>query len=449
MDNINKRLKRIQRAASKKARIGDLRYNSKRSLYVSSYEYKLIDEDKRTAIKKAFFTELDYREKKKTDRYDWQKIFFYQTKEGRLAYVNRKHVPKLIKEGKIVDRVATDIIPYGMVTKHRRVIEHFICPGKRSLLPSVRQELEFMFDVQLPCKMIIDKKFDIAYEPEYEGCFVTDGDAATDNSCMSCRGDEAQQFYGNIDGCYVARFETEDGEQVGRCIVYEYKGQRHFIRVYAKPLYQRTALNLIKEEMKENDLFGRDKKIEGLSLKADWDDDTPNMYLDGSNYGVSHTSDGWFVTTAYDYDCKSTRSGTLADEFEEYDAICEHCGRRVYDTDDGYWIDDYYYCCSSCAEADGYRECENCGDWIHEDEAIITSDDKIFCCERCAERHSYYKCYECGRWHYEDDFRSSEDGKISMCVKCLETHPKYCLNDDGHIVERQQQMELNKEKDDE
>lgn len=445
MDNINKRLKKIQRTVSKEARIGELRYNSKQLLYTCSSDYKLIDEDKRTAIMKAFFTELDYREKKKTDRYDWQKLFFYQTKEGRLAYVNRKHVPKLIKEGKIVDRVATDTIPYGIVTKHRRVIEHFTCRRKYNLIHSIKQELEFMFDVQLPCKMIIDKKFDVAYEPEYEGCFVTDGDAATDNSCMSCRGDDAQQFYGNIEGCYVARFETEDGEQVGRCIVYEYKGQRHFIRVYAKPLYQRTALNLIKEEMKENDLFGRDKKIEGLLLKADWDDDTPNMYLDGRDYGVSRTNDGWFVTTDYDYDCKSTNDNPISDEFEDYYAICERCERRIYDEDDCLWINYYCYCCSSCAEADGYRECERCGEWVHEDDAIITYDDKIFCCEHCAEKNSYYKCDKCGCWHHEDDFYSSEDGEISMCDVCLKNHPVYCLSEDGHIVERQQQMELNKE----
>lgn len=446
MDNIEKRLKRSLKAVKKAQRIGHKRITCKNILR-GECSYNAFYDDEKEALTDAFFTELEYRQKKPGDVYDWQKLYFYQATNGRLAYVSRSHVNKLLRDKKIVNRKATTTIPKGVVVKHRRVLSSFTngrCEGRFSCRTISR--LESYFDEQKPCKMIIDKKFDVAYAPQYNENFCTDGDKATGTSCMSCRGADAQKFYGGIEGCSVARFETDDGEQVGRCIVYEYDGIRHFIRVYAKGCYQRTCLNFIEKEMKENDIFGRGDGILRMRLKTDWTGETPNMYLDGNHYGISRVGDEYLISTDYDFDGKSTSSCSIEEVMDDCDGICDHCGRRCYEDDEYFWIGDYCYCCTDCARADGYMTCSNCGEWVYEDDAIKTEGDEVFCCSRCAEQSSFYKCPVCNKYTYDDNLYESEDGYVQMCDLCLEGNTKYCLDDDERfIVNRQLTFETTKD----
>lgn len=440
MDNINKRLERSLKTVLKEKRVGRERVDASRTLY-ERISCRASSDEERKKIVNSFFTVLDNREKRKFGPVDYQRFYYYQAKNGRLAAVAKTKAETLIRRGKIKDHVALEEIPQGTYVKHRRIIESL--EKTRSMTTDAKRVLENHFDIQLPCKMIIDTDFYKAYEPSYHGSFVTDGDAATESSCMSGRPSEAEQFYGGIKGCSVARFETSDGKQVGRCIVYEQDGVRHFVRVYGLGLYQRTMLNLIKDEMKENDLFGRNAKIKNLFLETNWDYDTPNMYLDGY-YGLTIKDEKFYVASSPDYDLDSTSCGTIGEALELDDAYyCDHCGERAYE-DERIWIDDYVYCCSDCAYNAGYRYCERCGEWFYHEDGIETDDHQYYCCESCAERDSYYRCKTCGIYHHQDDFYSSEDGRVEMCKDCLESSD-YTLDENGYIVEKQQTMnELSK-----
>ena len=443
MDNLHRKLNSCLKKIRKKSRIGKERIWANEVLY-SGEGVNLCNEAGRDAAARAFLITLEHRQRTSLSCTDFQRYYFYIAKNGRLAYVARQKAQTLIKRGKIVNFKATEEIKGGVYVKHRRIIEDLNRSG-RQLYPPVQKALEYYFDEQLPCKMIIDTDFRKAYEPTYKGCMSTDGDLANEESCMSGRGKEAQKFYGEIHGCKVVRFETEDGKQVGRCIVYEYNGIRHFIRIYGRGSYHRTMLNFIKDNMKENDLFGRSESIKGLRLKTDWDNDTPNMYLDGNFYGITKTEDGWFVTTDYDYDGKNTSDETLEYVYEEDEHYtCEHCGRRV-DIGDAFWCDEYAYCCRDCAAEDGWTWCERCGKAVWEDGGISTEDGNAYCCESCANRDDYYKCPECSRFVYKDNLYSSEDGDISMCIDCIESSKIYKLDEDDYIVEIKEDEEDNDE----
>ena len=436
MDNINKRLEHSLKIVLKEKRVGIERVDASRTLYERTF-CRTCNDEERKKIVDSFFTVLDNREKSKYGSVDYQRFYYYQAKNGRLAAVAKNKAEALIRRGKIKDHVALEEIQQGTYVKHRRIIESL--EKTRSLTIEAKRVLENHFDIQLPCKMIIDTDFYKAYEPSYHGSFVTDGDAATESSCMSGRPSEAVEFYGGIKGCSVARFETSDGKQVGRCIVYEQDGVRHFVRVYGLGLYQRTMLNLIKDEMKENDLFGRNAKIKNLFLETNWDYDTPNMYLDGY-YGLTIKDEKFYVASSPDYDLDSTSRGTIGETLELNDDpyYCDRCGRRAYE-DERIWIDGYVYCCSDCAYNAGYRYCECCGEWFYCEDGIKTNDDNYYCCESCAERNNYYKCGTCGEYHYQDDFYSSEDGCVEMCKDCFESSD-YTLDENGYIVEKQQEM---------
>ena len=323
MDDLHRKLNSCLKKARKTLRIGKERVWANEVLYRGE-GISLCNEAGRDAAARAFLITLEHRQRTSLSCTDFQRYYFYIAKNGRLAYVARQKAQTLIKRGKIVNFKATEEIKGGVYVKHRRIIADLNRSG-RQLYSPVQRALEYYFDEQLPCKMIIDTDFRKAYEPTYHGCMSTDGDLANEESCMSGRGNEAQEFYGGIHGCKVARFETEDGEQVGRCIMYEYNDIRHFIRIYGRGLYHRTMLNFIKDNMKENDLFGRSESIKGLRLETDWDDDTPNMYLDGNRYGITKTEDGWVVTTDYNYNGKSTSDETLEYVYEDGEYYtCEH-----------------------------------------------------------------------------------------------------------------------------
>jgi hypothetical protein len=204
--------------------------------------------------------------------------------------------------------------------------------------------------------------------------------------------------------------------------MYEYNGQRHFIRIYGRYEYHRTMLNMLRDEMKENDLFGRNECINGMRLETDWTDETHTMYLDGNCYGVSKicNSDGdkYIVCTDYDYDCKTTSNETLEYEYDGDYCTCDNCGGRC-NEDDCYWVHDNCYCSSDCVREAGWEYCEHCNEWEWEEDGIWIDGD-FYCCENCAESAGYRKCNRCGEWHDRDDMLEPECGEYYCDSECAE-----------------------------
>ena len=366
---------------------------------------------------RCFMEELEYRQKrgvKKRSVNHYQDWLYYIAYNGRLARVpNTAKNPlgkKLIKSNTLYyDDYgllrADDVIPQGTIVKHRALMEE-LDPAHKWYL-GVRDAIEKYLDGGKECTMTIDRDFETAYNPEYHDDFCLEGDLVTGCSCMSSQGEYAQEFYGGIDGCYVCRFEDEDGNQVGRCIMYEYNGQRHFIRIYAVRDYARCALRLLRKEMRENDLFGRSKRIENMCLSTNWTDSTHTMYLDGEYYGVN-IAEGTVVDTQtrnYDVDFKTTGNEELSEYYDDYGfRYCEYCG-CWFNEEDGVRDDDYnWYCCEDCAENAGCRKCEYCGEW-HSDtsEGYETPEGTWYCCKRCLTSADYIICEHCGEVHYYED----------------------------------------------
>lgn len=353
--------------------------------------------------------------------YDEDKPVFYTSMEGRLAKLPYYKFKKYVKEGKIQEdgeRRAREVIPDGTFVRVGKYIER-----NYPKWPMITKEaLQRAFEEIKPCHMVIDRNFEKAYNPIYNDHQDTDGDKASNYSCMSGRGPEAQEFYGGIHGCSVVRFETEDGKQVGRCIMYEYKGQRHFIRIYGLYDYHRTMINLLQNEMKPNDLFGRNECIDGMELETDWDWDTHLMYLDGNHYGYREVTKAdnpdnpkYVVSTNYDCDCKTTNEGTIGDDDDDY-YVCDHCGHRVH-SDDAFFVDDYVFCCTDCAHEDGWYACDYCGEWEHEDNGFWI-DDNFYCDSDCARADGNEKCLFCGEWHSKDDILDVGDGDYYCNDEC-------------------------------
>ena len=334
----------------------------------------------------------------------------------------------------------------GTIIKHNRVLDDI----KKSLTPEQYKYLSIYFDKAENCDMIIDKKFDIAYAPEYRAGAVYEGDLCSSSSCMSCRGDgQASSFYGKIPCCSVVRFER-DGEQVGRCIMYEWKGKRHFIRIYGKPEYLPKMYKLLKAELKPGDLFGRQQCLNDLVERTNITDESTNMYLDGCYYGMVRSKDEndnavYTMCTESTKQkvieetdgcysgMKSTSGETLGEIFEPEESnivgTCDNCGVTIYEDDDEYiWIDDNLYCCSDCAHEAGYECCEKCGEWGWRDDGVST-DDAWYCCEECANRDGYYKCEVCGKWEYEGSLHEVYGMYDSVCDNCIDD-----LLKDGEII---------------
>ncbi len=321
--------------------------------------------------------------------------------------------------------------------------------------PEWLSKIEEYFDGGCDCTMIIDQDFKKAYDPRYsDSSAVLDGDFVCGYSCMSNRGDDAQKFYGNIEGCYVVRFENANGEQVGRCIMYEYDGVRHFIRLYALRDYQNRANMMLKAEMRDGDIRGRDERICGMKLPVHWDEDTPNMYLDGSAYGLEIIGDEMYITDSYDYDLKSTSEDTLLSRLgvhkcaqcgrwhrciracDEYYCSsncaraaglikCDYCGKwypRDYDGDIYIEYDNKHYCSEGCAEGDGYRKCEHCGDWRRKYEMIFTAQGKYYCTDECALEDGLRKCSLCNR--YTKDWQIA-GGKVVDVMTAINYRDKF------------------------
>lgn len=375
-------------------------------------EYK--NNDKKTMLKYEFLNYIrfmDIEKKKQSKKYsvsrDLDKDVYYETVEGRLAKIKKWQFKKYIKKGIIgYNFKALEGIPEGIYVKPMKLINKTI--------PSAQENFKLLiascFEGIKECHMVIDTDFKTAYDPYYNNHQDTDGDKASNYSCMSGEGKRAQEFYGKINGCKVVRWETKDGEQVGRCIMYEWNGKRHFIRIYGRFEYHRTMINMLEAQMNEGDLFGRNKAIEDIKLSTNMNYDTNTMYLDGNRYGLKDEGGNFYmVADKYDCDCKTTGGDSLESLLED-SATCEHCGRRS-STDDGIWINDYFYCDAECAEADGWRCCERCGEWEHEDDSIYVEGAGYYCCETCARNAGYdYDDYN-NEWTDAGNLGETADGR--------------------------------------
>ena len=361
---------------------------------------------------RAFMDEINDRStiKTKMSRLRCSDYLWYITFEGRLGMISKmgkkNNAYKLIKE-KLIKKDAHGIYRGTQVIdgrgcqcpKHRPIIEAM---GVR-WAPQIVRRLSDMLDGGHELQMVIDRNFYDAYNNDYDVNTYID-DLVCSYSCMSGRCNEADDFYGAIEGCYVARFLNDDGEDIGRCLMYTDGKIRHFIRIYCFEQYQRDCLYTLKHNMKPGDLLGRDERIEGLSLPTRLNGESPNMYLDGAYYGLKVVDGKLHVGTNYDYDCKSTSDECLADDWE-YIHECPCCG-EMFTTryGDDYVYDTYngdYYCCEECAQENGLHRCEECDRWTSS--FIETTDGHFFCGSSCARNADYVKTNWNSNWILRDD----------------------------------------------
>lgn len=414
-----------------------------------------------------FLDEFNYRQKRfakkrGTNHYtDW---LYYVCYDGRLARVmNTCRKPlglRLLKEKKIYKDSygilrSDEEIPQGQIVKHRPLLDEF---SKGKWNKEIVERIANYLDGGARCTMVIDTNFYDAYAPDYHYDYSLEGDLVSGTSCMSGREEYADDFYGAIKGCKVARFLNEDGENVGRCIVYEYNGIRHFIRIYCQPDYGSCALRLLRKEMKEGDLLGRSKVIEGLCLEANWDYDTASMYLDGNHYGLHvepngrmyvvddntervHSGlnlwhkesikeclgeDGWYVCPEcgelHNESCFYVDGDYYCDEccLEKAGfAICHQCG-EINRCEDMYWApDERGYCSVGCLNRNDWHVCQECGEIVGEDDSIYVSDKGWYCSDDCARQDGCEKCVRCNEWMTKEKLYECPDGEL-RCAYCGE-----------------------------
>lgn len=386
----------------------DKTYEELKRIYSNDEAKRILKQNFLNYIK---YTQIDKRKqpKKYTVSRDLDKDVYYETVEGRMARIKGYLYKKYMKKGMIDKNMkAYETLPEGIFVKPMKLINKAIPKASEAM----KLMLASLFEGIKECHMVIDTNFKIAYDPYYNNRQDTDGDKASNYSCMSGEGTRAQEFYGKIDGCKVVRWELDDGTQVGRCIMYEWEGKKHYIRIYGDYNYHRTMINMLEAQMQPDDLFGRDKKIKDIKLPTTMDYETPTMYLDGNHYGLKEIGGKWYmVADNYELDCKTTNGDTIEYLLDDTN-VCDHCGCRVHN-DDGYWINDNFYCCSHCAEEAGYHECEHCGEWVHEDNAIWVDGSGYYCCETCARNAGYdYDNYN-ETWWDEDDLGETDDGKYN------------------------------------
>lgn len=399
--------------------------------------------------------------KKRPADYLW-----YITYEGRLGMVKKGdracNAEKMLRQKKIVKDKdwgfykATEVLN-GCGCQEVAHRPYITALSKERWAEWVVDSLSEYLDGGKLLNYVIDTDFYSAYEPSYRESVYID-DLVTSSSCMSCRPDAAQAFYGAIEGCKVMRFLDADGDDVGRCIVYEYNGIRHFIRIYCKPEYQRDCLLTLRSQMREGDLFGRDEMIGDIDLGTSFDMDTPNMYLDGDHYGLDVVDGKIHIRTDYVFKGDSTSSGLLCDQDEELHC-CHECGDWFQEDSDTYEHDGYYYCSDTCAEHNGMMSCSCCGECFWDDDDYVeTEDGELFCCGSCARESGYVRTEDC-EWIREEDaftpndgcdwYKDEKEAKACGWVKCAEcgnwtqmTHdcvdgkPRCpgCLNNGGWVL---------------
>lgn len=400
--------------------------------FYRNYQNKLLASNDFNTVIDELFSMFDNLQKRGFDDIDWQSRWFYVTSTRKLAYISKTGKDRYKYQRyinlKMIDpitRKANCEIPGGLIVKHRRVLEKLFnryplcqCSDEN------RKRIESFFDPTKICRMVIDTDFKSAYTPEYDNNQQTDGDLATGQSCMSCKAEQAQEFYGGIPGCKVCRFiddKKEGDKNVGRCIVYDNGSERHFIRIYGLYEYHRCMIDLINKEMREQDVFGRGERID-INVKTSWDYDVECLYID-SGYGIYRDKNGdyWFCSRNYplDSDGDTTDLESVGELCDDSDYMyCEHCCERVREGD-AIVVDGNVYCCRECAVNEGYYQCDRCCEWIEELEATITEDGNVYCCDECAEKEGYEKCDICGQYKYET-LRRTADTYEWICKECAE-----------------------------
>ena len=403
----------------------------------------LTDESYRHVDKKLllrmFMDELSERDSIKTgvSKLKCSDYLWYISYEGRLAMVKKggmKSNAERLLHDKWIKKDSDGIYRGTRVIngrgcqhpKHRPIVDG-LSNGRWN--PIIVERLNDMLEGGHELEMTIDRNFHDAYEPNYDINTYID-DAVCGYSCMSERPDEAEAFYGNIEGCYVARF-LKDGENIGRCIMYTDGKIRHFIRIYCHEDFMRDCLFTLKKNMTPDDIFGRNQCIEGLELPADFTANTPNMYLDGNKYGLKLRDGKFYVGTDYDWDCKETSDGSIIDTWDEL-RVCHNCGCLFASEHEGIMDSDTYewYCCADCAYESDVYQCDGCGEWASD--IIITLDDNRYCSARCARAAGYVKTDYDGdwileedalciadSWYYKDEYEAAQGG-WHRCADCGE-----------------------------
>lgn len=137
---------------------------------------------------------------------------------------------------------------------------------------------------------------------------------------------------------------------------------------------------------------------------------TPICISTGDTYHDSSTIDTTFDGGGYDYYCERCNTGFNEDE---YDAV---------------WTEGGAYCCSYCAEEDGWHWMDNYDEWMHENdddvyllengewyydrygEVITTSDGCHYADNNEAIDAGYRYCEDTEEW--EDEYYSTEEGEF-------------------------------------
>lgn len=416
-------------------------------------EIRYVDKD---LLVKLFLDEISERSWKKDGGrtvIHGSDYLWYISFEGRLAMVKRGgskcNAERLLKKKLIYKDT------YG-IYRATQVLDGCGCqhPAHRPIINALSrgrwtdyivQTLSDILDGGHKLDYVIDTNFETAYAPDYDINTHID-DLVCSYSCMSGRGEDAQNFYGNIDGCKVMRF-LKDGEDVGRCLVYTKDDVRHFMRIYCQEEYQKDCLFTLRSQMKPQDKFGRSEYIEDFETEAHFDRYTPNMYLDGNHYGFK-VKNGRLLVTAYGYDDsgESTSDDTFVNVSEDI-GICDNCGEWMIKDARGTVhnkYDDYWYCSEECAESAGMMRCAYCGEFIDEEEDYIsTSDGVCYCCADCADGDGYVRLDSTGEWvlrdytftpddgvsYYNDEDDARENG-WETCADCGEWFvPRYTCQD--------------------
>ena len=124
---------------------------------------------------------------------------------------------------------------------------------------------------------------------------------------------------------------------------------------------------------------------------------------------------------------------------------CYHCG-RVIDEEDGYWIDDRFYCndcvctCARCGSAyavsdttyvsgygdvcddcldDYFVQCEECGEYVAVDEATYIESEREYYCNDCISEY-FVECDKCGELIRQYDVEIHPDTGAFICSDCYE-----------------------------
>lgn len=138
-----------------------------------------------------------------------------------------------------------------------------------------------------------------------------------------------------------------------------------------------------------------------------------------------HVEDDWFEYQG-GYICR--------DAYENGDFFyCERCSCLESErNDDAVLVDGHFYCCESCANADGYYYLNNYSEWHHEDEFtysdiedenILYDDARLVIINEYGDSDYVYDDYAIeydGQYYFEEDCVETEDGTLVPKWLCTE-----------------------------